>query len=352
MKKISILLILIAGLFTIFSCTELEKVSVSSNPTVPVISAPTSGSSLVMTKPTADEKVAFTWSAASYGLPLGVLYTIQIDKAGNEFASPVTVASVYDLTDTLKYSEFNSKMVALEATMEAVNAIEMRIQCTVPKSAADTLYSNAIPMNVTPYTAKDFIYLVGAFQGWHEASAVPMNRSLSGLKYELYVNFTTGNTEFKILPTLGTWAGDIGDDPANAGHLIADGEWNMWVSPAGFYRVSVDLAAMTWSTLATTWGVIGGFNGWSGDVAMTYDPSYDGGKGAFLATFDITNAPTDFKFRANGGWSLNFGDNGADGSLDDGGSNIAISTNGNYTIALSLVPVGNPQHYTYSITKN
>jgi hypothetical protein len=352
MKKISILLILIAGLFTIFSCTELEKVSVSANPTVPVISAPTSGSSLVMTKPQADEKVAFTWSAASYGLPLGVLYTIQIDKAGNEFASPVTVASVYDLTDTLKYSEFNSKMVALEATMEAVNAIEMRIQCTVPKSAADTLYSNAIPMNVTPYTAKDFIYLVGAFQGWHETSAVPMNRSLSGLKYELYVNFTTGNTEFKILPTLGTWAGDIGDDPANAGHLIADGEWNMWVSPAGFYRVNVDMAAMTWSTLATTWGVIGGFNGWSGDVAMTYDPSYDGGKGAFLATFDVTNAPTDFKFRANGGWSLNFGDNGADGSLEQDGSNIAISTNGNYTIALDLNPTGNPQHYTYTVTKN
>jgi hypothetical protein len=243
-------------------------------------------------------------------------------------------------------------MVALEAEMEAINAIEMRIMCTVPKSSADTLYSNPVTMNVTPYTAKDFIYLVGAFNGWNAGAAVPMNRSLSGLKYELYVNFTAGNTQFKIILTPGSWAGDIGDDPANPGKLIADGEQNMWVWPEGFYKVNVDLSAMTWSTLETTWGVIGGFNGWSGDVAMTYDAGYDGGKGAFLATFDITNAPTDFKFRANGGWSLNYGDNGADGSLDEGGSNIAISTNGNYTIALSLVPVGNPQHYTYTITKN
>jgi hypothetical protein len=352
MKKISILLILIAGLFTTYSCSELEKVSVSSNPVVPVITAPTSGSSLVMTKPEADEEIGLKWEAADYGLPLGVLYTVQIDKAGNEFASPVNVTSVYDLTDTLTYSEFNSKMVALEATMEAVNAIEMRVQCTVPNTGADTLFSDFITMSVTPYTAKDFIYLVGAFNGWNAGAAVPMNRNLSGLKYELYVNFTAGNTQFKILPTQGTWNGDIGDDPANPGKLIANGEQNMWVWPEGFYRVNVDLSAMTWSTLATTWGVIGGFNGWSGDVPMTYDAGYNGGKGAFLATFDITNAPTDFKFRANGGWSLNFGDNGADGSLDEGGSNIAVSTNGNYTIALSLVPVGIPQHYTYSITKN
>jgi starch-binding outer membrane protein SusE/F len=352
MKKISILLILIAGLFTIYSCTELEKVSVSSNPVVPVISAPTSGSSLVMTKPEADEEIGFKWSAADYGLPLGVLYTVQIDKAGNEFASPVTVTSVYDLTDTLKYSEFNSKMVALEAIMETVNAIEMRIRCIVPNSSADTLYSESIPMNVTPYTAKDNIYLVGAFQGWHEASAVPMNRSLSGLKYELYVNFTTGNTQLKILPTLGTWAGDIGDDPANAGHLIADGEWNMWVFPEGYYRVSVDLAAMTWSTLATTWGIIGGFgadgNNWASDYATMI---YNTGSGVWEATFTIS-AACEFKFRANAGWSLNFGDNGADGKLDEGGSNIALSSSGNYTVTLNLNPTGNPQAYTYTVVKN
>lgn len=352
MKKISILIILIAGLFTIFSCADLEKVSVSANPTVPVISVPTTGSSLVMTKPQADEKVAFTWSAANYGLPLGVLYTIQIDKEGNEFASPVTVASVYDLTDTLKYSEFNSKLVALEATMEAANPIEMRIMCTVPKSSADTLYSSAISMNVTPYTAKDFIYLVGAFQGWHETSAVAMNRNLPGLKYELYVNFTTGNTEFKILPTLGTWAGDIGDDPAHPGKLIPDGEQNMWVWPAGFYRVNVDMAAMTWSTLATTWGVIGGFgadgNNWASDYAsMTYNT----GNGVWEATF-TTSAACEFKFRANAGWSLNFGDNGADGKLDEGGSNIVLSSAGNYTVTLNLNPTGNPQAYTYTVTKN
>jgi len=60
-------------------------------------------------------------------------------------------------------------------------------------------------MNITPYTAKDFIYLVGAFNGWNAGTAPAMNRSLSGLKYELFVNFTGtgGNCNIRsFLPRL------------------------------------------------------------------------------------------------------------------------------------------------------
>src|SRR5664280_2717910 len=268
MKKISFIL-LIAGLFTIISCQDQEKGPVVlSTPGIPTISVPASGSSLVMTKPDADRKVAFTWSSADFGTPLGVLYTIQIAKAGTNFSPLVNVASVNALTDTLKYSEFNSKLVSLEANMEVANSIDMRIIGIIPNSNADTVISNKITMNITPYTAKDFIYLVGAFNGWNAGAAPAMNRNLPGLKYELYVNLTAGNLEYKIIPTQGSWNNDMGDDPAHTGHLLVTGENNMWVAAPGYYRVSVDLTNMTWSALATTWGIIGGFVGNSWEPIM------------------------------------------------------------------------------------
>ena len=351
MKKISFIL-LIAGLFTIISCQDQEKGPVVlSTPGVPAIAVPVTGSSLVMTKPDANKKVAFTWSAADFGMPLGVLYTIQIAKAGTNFSPAVNVAGVNALTDTLNYSEFNSKLVALEANMEVVNSIDMRIMANIPNSNADTVFSDKITMNITPYTAKDFIYLVGAFNGWNAGGAVPMNRSLPGLKYELYVNFTAGNLEFKVLPTLNSWTGDIGDDKTGTGHLEPEGEQNMWVPSAGYYRVSVDLSNMSWSTMATTWGIIGDFpgNSWLSDYAtMTYNAT----TGNWEATFTTSAPVSGWKFRANGTWSLNFGDNGADGRLDDSGANIVTSAAGTYTVTLNLNPTGNPQAYTYTVVKN
>jgi hypothetical protein len=300
-----------------------------------------------MTKPDADKTITFTWSEADYGMPLGILYTLQVAKAGTSFAKAVDVIGVNSPTVTLKYSEFNTKMVALEANMEQPNSIEMRVKATVPNSAAATVYSNPVTMNVTPYTAKDFVYLVGAFNGWNVGAAPAMNRNLPGLKYEYYLNLTAGNLEFKVVPQQGSWNNDIGNDPANNGKLLVTGENNMSVTAPGFYRVNVDLTSMEWSTLATTWGVIGGFNNWGGDQAMTYDAV----NGVFTTTFDIT-AATEFKFRANAGWSLNYGDTGADGKLDDGGANIVIGAAGNYTITLNLNPTGNPQAYTYTVKKN
>jgi starch-binding outer membrane protein SusE/F len=350
MKKISFIL-LIAGLFTIISCQDQEKGPVVlSTPGIPAISVPAAGSSLVMTKPDADKKVAFTWSAADFGMPIGVLYTIQIAKAGTNFSTLVNVASVNALTDTLKYSEFNSKLVALEANMEVANSIDMRIMGTVPNSNADTVFSPKINMNITPYTAKDFIYLVGAFNGWDAGAAPAMNRNVAGLKYELYINCTAGNLEYKIIPNQGSWNNDMGDDPAHTGHLIVTGENNMFVASPGYYRVSVDLTSMTWSALATTWGIIGDFpgNSWGSDFAtMTYNATTK----KWEATFTTSAPVSGWKFRANASWSINFGDNGADGKLEDSGANIVTSTAGTYSVVLNLNPTGNPQAYTYTVTK-
>ncbi len=55
------------------------------------------------------------------------------------------------------------------------------------------------------------------------------------------------------------------------------------------------------------------------------------------------------KFRANDDWPWNYGDTGADGSLENDGDNIVVDTDGNYTIVLDL---STPRAYTYSVTLN
>ena len=53
-----------------------------------------------------------------------------------------------------------------------------------------------------------------------------------------------------------------------------------------------------------------------------------------------------FKFRANDAWDLNYGDTGADGTLEAGGDNIAVTAAGNYTIRFD------PVKLTYTMKKN
>jgi hypothetical protein len=346
MKKIS-LFIIIAGLITLISCEKpWTLATLGTSPTKSALTLPTAGTTIVLTKATANDSVKFTWSAADFGLPLGTTYTVQIGKSGKKFATAVDVISANKLKAGMKQSEFNSKLVALEANMDVANAIIMRVKASVPGTTA--LYSDSIATTITPYTAKDNLYMVGNFNGWNNGTAPALNRNLTGLKYELYLDLAGGSGDgFKLLPTIGSWNNDMGDDPANPGKLLVTGENNMTVPTAGYYRISVDLSAMTWSALKTTWGVIGDFNGWGGDAAMTYDAVNK----VFKATI-TTTAAGGLKFRANGGWTLNYGDNGADGKLDDGGSNIAIAGAGSYTLTLNLNPTGNPQFYTYTVVKN
>ncbi len=54
----------------------------------------------------------------------------------------------------------------------------------------------------------------------------------------------------------------------------------------------------------------------------------------------------EFKFRANDAWDLNYGDKGADGTLEAGGDNIKLTAAGNYTIRFD------PVKLTYTVKKN
>lgn len=193
---------------------------------------------------------------------------------------------------------------------------------------------------VVPVGTYGLLYVPGDYQGWDPAKALKLGSPKNDGVYEGYINFPAGGTyEFK-LTTGPDWSNALGD--AGGGTLSGSGG-NLKVPAAGYYRVNANTVTNTWSATKTTWGLIGSFagSGWGSDVNMTYDA----GSNSWSATITLA-AGDEFKFRGNADWGLNYGDTGADGSLEGGGDNIKGITPGSHKITLFL---NNSGYYTYKI---
>lgn len=84
--------------------------------------------------------------------------------------------------------------------------------------------------------------------------------------------------------------------------------------------------------LSTTWGVVGsGANDWGATPDLPfYTTSVAGELVAYVNLID-----GEIKFRKNNEWTLNYGDDNFDGTLEEGGANIPV-TAGSYRINLNL----------------
>lgn len=125
------------------------------------------------------------------------------------------------------------------------------------------------------------------------------------------------------------WAIDFG---GSDGALVAGGD-NIEVT-AGHYTVTLDFNSNEYSIEADDiWGIVGsGYNDWGADgpdFALTeVQPNIWVGDIATLIDGDI-------KFRLNNAWDTDFGDDGADGTLEAGGDDIAVVA-GKYRVRLDL----------------
>jgi SusD family/Outer membrane protein SusF_SusE len=178
----------------------------------------------------------------------------------------------------------------------------------------------------------------GSYQGWDVANTetVIASPGADG-NYEGYFWFDAG-TEFKFTDGP-TWDVDYGDTGAD-GALDQGGD-NIIVADAGYYKINVDLNALTYTMEKTDWGIIGSATagGWDSDQNMTYDAA----EGAWTITADLVAG--EVKFRANDDWALNYGDTGADALLEQDGDNIVIPSGGNYLLKLYI----DKPDYTYSV---
>ena len=180
------------------------------------------------------------------------------------------------------------------------------------------MYLMTINMMDYTYTIKSVApqyFMVGAVPGWNaEGAAKALLYPKSGTVMS-YTTKYTGAWDLKLWNKndLGNWDACYGcavdGDNSPSGALINANAQAISAPSAEYYTFTIDLAAMTYSwtkldnqspTEYNAIGVIGDFNGWGGDLAMTQVTPHN-----WYAVGTVTDGG--LKFRANNGWDINWG---------------------------------------------
>ncbi len=345
MKKIVLYSFFCLFVSAFVACEKDEEKTVLTNTTPGTLSL--NKTAFVLTE--ADAKnvvITFSWTAFVSDVNVAKTYSLEIDKAGNNFKKPIELASASALTKSLTVSALNSMVTQdIKLLPDFAHSLEVRVKCSIVGSAPT--YSNVVTFTATPYfqAAKYPVwYVPGSYQGWMPDKAATIASKDNDGKYEGYINFPDATTSFKFTPAP-NWTNDYGDEATtgDSGKLKVKGT-DIKVNTPGYYLIKADSIANTWSILATTWSVVGTASvDWDTDTNLKYDAATD----AWSATLSLKKG--EMKFRANKTSVLSYGDTDANGSLEAGGDNIKIDADGTYVVSLLLGKAGN---YTYTLKKN
>jgi len=294
--------------------------------------------------------LTFNWNATVFGnIPLN--YTVEIGKADGTFSSPTVIKYGTTLHGSITVNELNNAAINAGVAPNATGDLTIRVsahQGDYP--GANPLYSNVIPLTVTTYLSTltwnvpgNYVadsYPGTTFLNWDPANS-PQIKSLSTApsKLEGYVYMANPVNEWKFA-SKANWDGPNYGAGATAGTLDVTG--GNFSSSAGYYKLNVDAMALTYTAVATVWGVIGSATpgGWNDETALTFDPVTSTWRGGLACTVG------EFKFRANHDWGFNYGSTAGNATLDAGGSNIPVTVAADYYFTLDL---SHPNAYTYKM---
>jgi len=180
-----------------------------------------------------------------------------------------------------------------------------------------------------------FVFFIGATDGWANAEQkLALTDEAAGI-YTGYVYCADPNgwgNCFKFQKVAGDWGTEINTDHMTGGMTggvgLHDGDTNFELKDGeGVYFFTLNLSDNSLNALKVEkMGIIGDFNGWGGDVEMTWNAT----DYCFEATGAGVNA-NGWKFRVNADWGINLGSNdSAEPSLilDDlvaNGKNIGVA---------------------------
>ncbi len=183
------------------------------------------------------------------------------------------------------------------------------------------------------------VYIPGDYQGWDPSNTVTsLSSTKSDRTYEGYKYFPEDNMGFRVhqVPANALIYGDNDGD----GTLEPNGD-TIRVGEAGLYRIFVDFNDNTYTTTRTEWGVVGDATpgGWENDTELVWNEELN----ALEANLDLTAGV--MKFRANGNWDINLGDDDQDAILTQDGADIRVAESNNYQLILYL----EKPDYTYEL---
>ncbi|WP_407430303.1 SusE domain-containing protein [Arcticibacter sp.] len=332
---------------------EEEKLTINTGES-PVLAA--SSNVLTLSEETAaDTVISFSWNKyeVAWSQPQSAIdvveYTLEMDAAGQNFASPYQVDMTGRTLGKYNGADFNALLVnRLELPVNVESTLEVRLKTMVSDNSMP-VYSNVVSMKVTPYllsTVPDYpsLYVVGSHQGWSPETAPAIRSAKNDGMYEGFVNFPTASTEFK-LTTARNWTEPAYGD-GGPGLLSLTGG-NVKQEGAGYYLIKFNKETLAWSAVKTTWALIGNATpgGWEADTPLTYDEQAQ----VWKTTVTLTGGDDkEFKFRANGEWLIDLGAGSSEGVLSFGGKNFKLAESGTYDVTLDL---SNGAYYMYTLRK-
>jgi len=337
MKKIIYKLTYLTALFAfIYSCDDVERVYY--NDAAETVLSLSDDNLVLNEENAANEVLTLTWTEPDFGFSAAALYSVQIDVQGGDFSNPqiISVGGAFDKTFTV--DELNAKLLSLSMLPNEEGVASFRIKATL--SEYQEIYSNTVNITVTPYSSlldlSTSLGVVGSATpgGWGNENILdlPFYTTATTNVYVAYVTLRNGEIKFR---NNNDWSENWGDDGAD-GTLDSYGA-NIAVS-AGTYKIEVNFSSMTYTMEEYSWGIVGSAttNGWGGpDMMFHYNSFQDDWRAV------VTLGDGEVKFRFNNDWGVNYGDDGADGTMEANGANIAVSA-GHYLVTMNL----NTQSYT------
>ena len=337
MKKIIYKLTYLTALFAfIYSCDDVERVYY--NDAAETVLSLSDDNLVLNEENAANEVLTLTWTEPDFGFSAAALYSVQIDVQGGDFSNPqiISVGGAFDKTFTVE--ELNAKLLSLSMLPNEEGVASFRIKATL--SEYQEIYSNTVNITVTPYSSlldlSTSLGVVGSATpgGWGNENILdlPFYSTATTNVYVAYVTLRNGEIKFR---NNNDWSENWGDDGAD-GTLDSYGA-NIAVS-AGTYKIEVNFSSMTYTMEEYSWGIVGSAttNGWGGpDMMFHYNSFQDDWRAV------VTLGDGEVKFRFNNDWGVNYGDDGADGTMEANGANIAVSA-GHYLVTMNL----NTQSYT------
>ena len=225
----------------------------------PALSASTTTAGVLLENDSAKAAINFSWTPYKYTVSEGnsvispVVYTLQLAKAGTNFAAPIDIAVPSASAASLAFNvyELNRNLLLLKAPVRQSAQFDARLRTVVAGNIAP-LYSATKTFTATPYEKclppnADTWALVGpAGNGWPGGSAatengIPLTWDCTLNAYTARVSLNAGDFKFRKDKA---WAINLGGltkplvPGAAATPLKLNGE-DMTVAVAGMYTVKL-----------------------------------------------------------------------------------------------------------------
>ena len=300
--------------------------------------------------------VKFSWEAADFGVATQVYYSLDMSAEVEGQTKTVNLfKNVSGKEGSASFEKINGHLL-YDFNFAAGEPGEVSFTLYAGLKVGATYASNVVKANATAAVAErtyPTVWVIGDYCGWaHDKTQFLYDYDGADDVYSGLVDFgEKAANGFKLTGIAGwddtcNWGEETkateADEPAKIQLITGGGSQDIKRYAKRFYGFSFSKKTLelTKNYGFDKVGVIGLNGDWENDIVMEFNAAAQ--KQVFYVDVEVA-AATEFKFRMDGGWDVNFG--GDMKALTAGGANIAIEP-GNYRIYLNL---NNPAAITCSL---